>query len=155
MCDVWRQLEVSRAMQKLYNNLMTTDAETLLDLSKPAFDFVDENQFNASLWSEKLLDAIILASALNKVELMKIFKLILPKLAEGWLRQCGNVFGFSDYNQNSTKLLINIDSDVLNKAPINNMDADRWIASTMRSRSEEHRVLNRHCHQTSKLKVTS
>ena len=97
-------------MQKLYNNLMTTD------LLKPAFDFVDEKQFKARLWTEKLLDAIILASAQNKVELVKIFKLTFPKLAEGWFRQRGDVFGFGDYHQNSRKPLLNIDPDVLEKA---------------------------------------
>ena len=101
---------------------MTTDAETLLDLSKRV---VDENQFKARLWSEKLLDASILASTQNTFEPLKIFKLTLTKLAEGWLRQRGNVFGFGDYNQNSTKLLLNIDPGVLDKAPINNMDAER------------------------------
>ena len=90
----------------------------------------------------------MLASVQNKVALVKIFKLTLPKLAEGWLRQCGDVFGFGDYNQNSTKLLLDIDPDVLDKATIN-----RWIASTVSSRSEEHGDLTQH--QTSKLKVTS
>ena len=56
-------------------------------LSKPAFDFVNERQFKLWLWPKKLLDALSLAMEQNKPELVKIFKLMLPKLAEGWLRQ--------------------------------------------------------------------
>ena len=75
-------------MQKLYENLTTTThMGRLLDLSKPAFDFVNESQFKLRLWSKKLLDALSLAMEQNKPELVKIFKLILPKLAERWLRQ--------------------------------------------------------------------
>ena len=66
--------------------------EKLLDLSKPAFDFVNERQFKLGLWLKNLLDALSLAMEQNKPELVKIFKLVLPKLAEGWLRQRGEVF---------------------------------------------------------------
>ena len=120
--------ELIPAMQKLYENLTTTtDMEKLLDLSKPAFDFVNERQFKLRLWPKNLLDALSLAMEQNKPELVKIFKLVLPKLAEGWLRQCGEVFGFGDFDQESPKLLLNIDPDILDKAPINNMAAERQV----------------------------
>ena len=91
--------ELLPAMQKLYENLTTTThMGKLLDLSKPAFDFVNERQFKLRLWPKKLLDALSLAMEQNKPELVKIFKLMLPKLAEGWLRQCRDVFGFSDFD---------------------------------------------------------
>ena len=64
-------------------------------------------------WFKKLLDMIILGSEQNKVEPVKIFKLTLPKLTEGWLRQGANVFGFGDFNQNIPNLLLDIDHDVL------------------------------------------
>ena len=85
--------ELIPAVQKLYENLTrTTDMGKLLDLSKPAFDFVNESQFKLRLWPKKLLDALSLAMEQSKPELVKIFKLMLPKLAEGWLRQRGDVF---------------------------------------------------------------
>ena len=99
----------------------------LLDLSKPAFGFVNESQFKLRLWSKKLLDALSLAMEQNKPELVKIFKLILPKLAERWLRQREGVFGFGDFNQESPRLLLNIDPNIFDKAPINNLKIDkRW-----------------------------
>ena len=86
-------------MQKLYENITrTTNMGKLLDLSKPAFDFINESQFKLRLWLKKLLDALSLAMEQNKPELVKIFKLMLPKLAEGWLRQRGDVFGLGDFD---------------------------------------------------------
>ena len=120
--------ELIPAMQKLYENLTTTThMGRLLDLFKPAFDFVNESQFKLRLWSKKLLDALSLAMEQNKPELVKIFKLILPKLAERWLRQHEGVFGFGDFNQESPRLLLNIDPNIFDKAPINNLKIDkRW-----------------------------
>ena len=63
----------------------------------------------------------------NKPELVKIFKLMLPKLVEGWLRQRGDVFGFGDFDQESSRLLLNIDPDIIDKAPNNNMAAERQV----------------------------
>ena len=68
-----------------------------------------------------------LAVEQNKPELVKIFKLMPPKLAAGWLRQLGNVFGFGDFDQESPRLLRNIDPDIFDKAPINNMAAKRQV----------------------------
>ena len=99
----------------------------LLDLPKPAFDFVNESQFKLRLWLKKLLDALSLAMEQNKPELVKIFKLMLPKLAEGWLRQRGDVFGFGNFDQESSRLLLNIDPDIIDKAPINNRAAERQV----------------------------
>ena len=116
--------ELVPAMQKLYENLTrTTDMGKLLDLSKPAFDFINESQFKLRLWLKKLLNAL----SLNKPELVKILKLMLPKLAEGWLRQRGDVFGFGNFDQESSRLLLNIDPDIIDKAPINNMAAERQV----------------------------
>ena len=120
--------ELVPAMQKLYENLTrTTDMGKLLDLSKPAFDFINESQFKLRLWLKKLLDALSLAMEQNKPELVKIFKLMLPKLAEGWLRQRGDVFGFGNFDQESSRLLLNIDPDIIDKAPINSMAAERQV----------------------------
>ena len=124
-CDVtyWQLIP---AMQNLYENLTaTTDMGKLLNLSKPAFYFVSESQFKLRLWPKKLLDALSLTMEQNKPEVQKIFKLMLPKLAEGWLRQRGDVFGFRDFDQESPRLLFNIDPNILDKAPINNMAEER------------------------------
>ena len=118
--------ELIPAMQKLYENLTrTTNMGKLRDLPKPAFDFVNESQFKLRLWHKKLLDGLSLAMEQNKPQLVKIFKLMLPKLAEGWLRQFRDVFGFEHFDQGSPRLLLNIDPDILGKAPITNMASER------------------------------
>ena len=115
-------------MQKLYENLTrTTDMGKLLHLFKPAFDFVNESQFKLQLWPKKLLYALSQGMEQNKPGLVKIFKVTLPKLAVGWLRQRGDVFGFGDFDQESPRLLLNIDPDILDKAPVNNMAAERQV----------------------------
>ena len=38
-----------------------------------------------------------------------------------------SVFGFGDFDQKSARLLLNIDPDILDKAPINNMAAERQV----------------------------
>jgi len=45
-------------MQKLYENLINTEPRKLLDLSKPAFNFVTESQFATRLWPKRLLNEI-------------------------------------------------------------------------------------------------
>ena len=75
--------ELIPSMQRLYDNFINTEAEKLLDISKPAFDFVNESPFAARLWPKRLLDEVTVAKNANKRELVKIFKIILPKRAEG------------------------------------------------------------------------
>jgi len=58
---------------------------------------------------------------------VKIFSIILSKLANGWFRQRGDVFGFGNFDQGNPKLLINLDPIRLENAPINNMAAERQV----------------------------
>ena len=58
----------------MYKNLTTTNMEKLLNLSKPAYDFVNESQFKLCLWPEHFLEALGLAIKQNKLELVKLFK---------------------------------------------------------------------------------
>ena len=45
---------------------------------------------------------------------------LMPHLANGWIRQRGNVFGFGDFDPSSPQLL-EATSAVLNKAPVRNI----------------------------------
>jgi len=70
---------------------MATKAVWHSRCTKPEFDFVDEKQFKARLWSKKLLDAIISASGENKIDPMKMFALALHKLAQRKASQLNTV----------------------------------------------------------------
>lgn len=118
------------AMQQLYIDLTSTSPENLLDLSKPAFSFVSERRYKSCLWKPEVIKSLERGIAEHCNELVQIFKIILPKLAEGWFRQRGDVFGFGDYDKNSEKLLISKNIKVLNKAPSSNMSAERLVGSS-------------------------
>ena len=90
----------------------------LLDLSRPAFRFVSLRRYESCKWNSNILESLTRSANLQRDKFIKMLKLMLPKLASGWFRQRGNVFGFGDYDQMSPKLLINKDIDLINKAPI-------------------------------------
>ena len=115
------------AMQRLYVDLTTCNPEDLLDLSRPAFKFISEKRYKSYLWNQDTISSIKEAISANRAEVTKVIKLMLPKLAEGWHRQRGDVFGFGDYDKNSPKLLLNKDIKILNQAPVSNMDAERQV----------------------------
>ena len=55
---------------------------------------------------------------------------VLPsRLAQGFFVQRGDVFGFGDFNPNSSKLGTDQDMSKLNKAPIHNLDSERSVGS--------------------------
>ena len=115
------------AMQRLYVDLTTCNPEDLLDLSRPAFKFISEKRYKSCLWNQDILSSIKEAISANRAEVTKVIKLMLPKLAEAWHRQRGDVFGFGDCDKNSLKLLLNKDIKILNQAPVSNMDAERQV----------------------------
>ena len=117
------------AMQQLYVDLKTTDPEKLPDISKPAFSFVSERRYKSCLWDKVVIKSLETAISEHHQELIQVFKILLPKLAQGWFRQRGDVFGFGDYDKSSTKLLLTKDIEVLNKAPTSNMSSERLVGS--------------------------
>ena len=117
------------AMQTLYHDLTSTDPEKLLDLTKPAFSFVSLKRFKSCQWKSNIIKSLENAIDKNRQELIQIFKILLPKLANGWFRQRGDVFGFGDYDKSSSKLLLTKDIKVLNQAPSSNMSAERLVGS--------------------------
>jgi len=119
--------ELIPSVQKLYENLIDTEPRELFDLSKPAFDFVTESQFATRLWPKRLLDEISSAANANEAELVKIFRIMLPKLVNGWFWQRGDVFRFGNFDQGNPKLLVNLDPIRLENASINNMAAERQV----------------------------
>jgi hypothetical protein len=46
------------------------------------------------LWKPEVIKSLEAVIIEHRQELIQIFKIILPKLAEGWFRQRGDVFSF-------------------------------------------------------------
>ena len=64
-----------------------------------------------------------------KEKALQILTVLLPSLAAGFFRQRGNVFGLGDFHKESGTLVTQHDMALLNKAPINNIDAERSVGS--------------------------
>ena len=64
-----------------------------------------------------------------KEKALQILTVLLPSLAAGFFQQRGNVFGFGDFDPESGALVTQHDMALLNKAPINNIDAERSVGS--------------------------
>ena len=56
---------------------------------------------------------------------MECLQKLLPELAKGFERQRGNIFGFGDIEEDNQYALSKLPRDKLDKAPINNLDAER------------------------------
>ena len=82
-------------MCQLYEDLKTTDVRDLLDISRPAFKFVDAGRFKRCMnWDKQVLKSIEDAVLQHKDKVVNVLSLMLPELAEGFFVQRGNVFGF-------------------------------------------------------------
>ena len=53
--------------------------------------------------------------------------MILPRLADGFQKQKGDIFGFGDYNESSPNLLSQMDANKLEEAPVHNLAAERSV----------------------------
>ena len=62
-------------------------------------------------------------------KIVEVLSLILPELAQGFFVQRGNVFGFGPFDPDSDKLVTKQDMQILNQAPINNLDSERAVGS--------------------------
>ena len=123
----YHQLTVS--MRQLYMDLTTTKPEKLLDLTKPAFDFITKERFDSCKYNKDLLAAVKRIVDQDSERIVKVLSLTLPKLASGFHRQRANVFGFGSFDPDSSMLVSKKDQVKLMKAPINNLAAERHVGS--------------------------
>ena len=121
--------ELIPAGRQLYSDLIQTDAAQLIQLEMPAFKFTSEERYKECMWIPPIVDSLKTAVESNRAEVIQVIKLCLPQLAAGWFRQRGNVYGFGDYDQEGDKLLTKLDIGKLDKAPINNIPAERLVGA--------------------------
>ena len=129
--DILKYSELIPAMKTLYQDLTTCDPDKLTDLTQPAFSFITSKRFKDcnKCWSLSILSTIESAVTENKERVVGVLKVLLPRLADGWFKQRGNVFGFGDYDTNSPQLLDMHDVNKLDYAPINNLDSEHDVGS--------------------------
>lgn len=117
-------------MRQLYEDLKTTPTEDLLDISRPAFKFVDSERFRRCMtWDKQVLKSVEAAIDQHRAKVISVLSLILPELAQGFFVQRGDVFGFGPFDLDSEKLVTRHDMTKLNQVPINNLDSERAVGS--------------------------
>ena len=116
----------------LYNDLETTKAEDLLTTKQLVFEFAKSRLSTKTKichYPKKVLLSLEEAMKSHKGHIIQVLELLLPKLANGWFEQRGNVFGFRPYDKSSPKLITNIPMNKLKNAPINNMSSERVVGA--------------------------
>ena len=125
----WEKLQ--SAFPTLYTDLTTTKAELLLDLTTPAFKFVSVERFQHCSYSSDLLQPTMNVIEQYRSDVVSTLNILLTRLAEGWSRQRGEVFGFGNIEpkeSNSSLIKIkDIDQDNLKEAPVHNIDSERSV----------------------------
>jgi hypothetical protein len=108
--------DLIKIMCQLYEDLKSTHVEDLLDLSKPAFKFVDTKRFMECInWDKEVLEPVNANIRQYQDKVISVLYLIFPELAEGCFLQRGNVFGSRPFDPNSSKLVTQYDLTVLNQ----------------------------------------
>ena len=128
--DPLKYQQLIPAMQTLYSDLQNTTGESLFDITKPAFKFISNERFKESCkWPKEIMSAVSSFVLENRQRVKDVLDLVLPRLADGFFLQRGNVFGFGDFDRNSNQLLTVEECGTLNQAPINNIDSERDVGS--------------------------
>ena len=128
--DQMKYSELIPAMQLLYEQLIACDPHNMLNISSPSLKFISQERFsNCCRWPEEVLQKLMLFINANQTRIVEILRLILPQIAQGFFQQRGNIFGFGDFEKNSSELLPKQDFAKLNEAPINNLDSERSVGS--------------------------
>ena len=105
---------------------MQTDL--LVDLTKPALSFVSQQRFKDCLYPSHLLKPAVLVIEQYRSEITSVLNVLLPRLANGWARQRGEMFGFGT-TPSSESTISKFDQQKLSSAPISNLDAERSVGS--------------------------
>ena len=116
----------------LYQNLVETKPELLLDITKPALSFTSQERFESVRYPQEIFLSIQSAIETYRGPIVTVLKLLLPRLAAGWERQRGLMFGFGSNAQEGDVgggTLAKIDQEKLKTAPINNLDPQRSVGS--------------------------
>lgn len=122
--------KLQTAFPLLYQNLMETKPELLLDLTQPAFCFTSKERFKSVIYPKEIMLSMESAIETYRGPIISVLKLLLPQLAAGWERQRGEMFGFGAAGElEDGGTLGSMDQEKLKSAPTNNLDPERSVGS--------------------------
>ena len=124
----WEKLR--EAFPQLHSDLTSTDPVSMLGLTEPAFSFVSKERYVSTLYHPDLLQPVKEIIEEFQPEVISMLKLLLPKLADGWCTQRGEIFDFGEGKdkENSLKLK-DFDAEKLKDAPIHNLSSETAVGS--------------------------
>ena len=128
--DPLNYAELNLVMNELYENLSSTPAEKLTDLSHPALSFVAQDKFEGSLFHSDMLVSLNECISAHKDDVVSVIQLMLKACAKGLEIQRGNVFGFGDYDPESPHLISKHDMSHLIQAPIKTIAAEQTVGAS-------------------------
>ena len=120
---------------KVYQSLKDTDTELLLQTQNLVVSFIDTDEFTKALPNEELRKSVEDCIQVYRKEITHLFKLFLPRLANGFSDQRGALFGFGSHQDEDTGKLLKIsefikdDANRLkrNKAQVHNLNEERSV----------------------------
>jgi len=116
-------------MRIIYNDLLNCNPVDLLDLEKPAFKFISNDTFHQSnSWPKEILNDVQEFLQLHQSRVVPILQAILHRMADGFVKQRGHIFGFGIGNEEGPYQLDSSDL-TLDMAPINNLDSERDVGT--------------------------
>ena len=123
--------ELIEMSKELYEDLQTTPTSEILNLDKLAFRFANKRREMDEVvnWEAALISSVKEAVDHYQEKVTTLLSLLLPKLADGFFVQRGNIFGFGNYDPASPMLVTSKNMEQLNQAPINNMSSERAVGS--------------------------
>ena len=120
--------ELIPAMHLLYNDLLNCNPVNLLDLTQPAFNFVSHDRFQQSnTWPKEIVTDVQTFIQLHQSRVVPILQAVLHRMADGFLKQRGHVFGFA--RGSNEELCLDSSDSNLDMAPINNLDSERDVGT--------------------------
>ncbi|CAH1252996.1 Hypp1057 [Branchiostoma lanceolatum] len=115
------------AAQLLAELLMVVNPTTLLQTEEPAFKFISKERFQQTKYDNEICSAIVQVATTYQSEVTRLLRMFLPKLATGFQKQKGDIFGFGEHDAAAQYSVTQMDKEKLEKAPIHNLDAERSV----------------------------
>ena len=102
--------------KELYEDLQTTPTSEILNLDKLAFRFANKRREMDEVvnWEADLISSVKEAVDHYQEKVTTLLSLLLPKLADGFFVQRGNIFGFGNYDPASPMLVTSKNMEQLN-----------------------------------------
>lgn len=114
------------SFRRLYDALRSVDPESLLNVDRPALDFLPPEFKVKKRYPEPILQSLKNAAQAHRDEVVLVLQFVVPRLREGLERQRGSWMGFGETLPEDARL-VSYDPVKLQDAPINNIASEQAV----------------------------